>query len=130
MTYHKGLLNTETQKFTFSLNSKDEVLKVLKDCDPEKSAGIYSLSWMFLKEGAVVLALPTSKLCNILIKRTFTLKNYLKQTVTKKWVKNRSIKLFQNRRKGKFIPNFSLSIILICPEKNDNEATFYFWNVL
>ena len=43
---------------------------MLKDANPEKSAGIYSLSGMFLKEGAVVLALPTSKLCNILIKRS------------------------------------------------------------
>ena len=105
MTYHKGLLNTETQKFTFSLNSKDEVLKVLKDCDPEKSAGIYSLSWMFLKEGAVVLALPTSKLCNILIKRTFTLQ-LLKTNRYKKMGKKQIHKTVSEQEKGKIYPKF------------------------
>ena len=106
MTYHKELLNTETQKFTFSLNSKDEVLKVLKDDDPEKSAGIYSLSWMFLKEGAVVLALPTSKLCNILIKRTSTLKKLLKTNRYKKMGKKLIHKTASEQEEGKIYPKF------------------------
>ena len=54
MTYYKRFLNTENQKFTFSPTSKDEVLKLLKDANPEKAAGIDNLSGRFLKDAAVV----------------------------------------------------------------------------
>ena len=70
MAYYKRLLNTETQNFAFSPTLKDEVLKVLKDANAEKAADIYNLCGMFLKEGAVVLALRISKLCNISMKRS------------------------------------------------------------
>ena len=43
--------------------SDDEVLKLLKDKNPEKTASIDNLSSRFLKDGAVVLALLISKLC-------------------------------------------------------------------
>ena len=61
-------LNIENQKFTFSATSKDEVLKLLKDTNPEKPVGIDNLSGRFLKDGAVVLTLPISKLCNLSMK--------------------------------------------------------------
>ena len=70
MTYYKRFLNTENQKFTFSPTSEDEILKLLTDTNPEKAAGIDNLSGRFLKDGAVVLALPISKLCNLLMKRS------------------------------------------------------------
>ena len=70
MAYYKRFLNTENQKFTFSPTSEDEVLKLLKDTNPEKAAGIDNLSGRFLKDGAVVLALPISKLCNLSMKRS------------------------------------------------------------
>ena len=54
MTYYKRFLNTENQKFTFSPTSKDEVLKLLKDANPEKAAGIDNLSGRFLKDAAAV----------------------------------------------------------------------------
>ena len=70
LAYYKRFLNTENQKFTFSPTSEDEILKLLTDTNPEKAAGIDNLSGRFLKDGAVVLALPISKLCNFSIKRS------------------------------------------------------------
>ena len=69
MAYYKRFLNTENQKFTFSPTSEDEILKLLTDTNPEKAAGIDNLSGRFLKDGAVVLTLPISKLCNLSMKR-------------------------------------------------------------
>ena len=68
MAHCKGFLNTENQKFTFSSTSEDEVLKLLKDTNPEKEAGIDNLSGRFLKDGAFVL--PISKPCNLSMKRS------------------------------------------------------------
>ena len=70
MAYYKRFLNTENQKFTFSPTSEDEILKLLTDTNPEKAAGIENLSGRFLKDGAVVLVLPISKLCNLSMKRS------------------------------------------------------------
>ena len=70
LAYYKRFLNTENRKFTFSPTSEDEVSKLLKYANPEKAAGIDNLSVRFLKDGAVVLALPISKLCNLLMKRS------------------------------------------------------------
>ena len=70
MAYYKRFLNTENQKFTFSPTSEEEILKLLTDTNPEKAAGIDNLSGRFLKDGAVVLALPISKLCNLSMKRS------------------------------------------------------------
>ena len=70
MAYYKRFLNTENQNFTFSPTLEDDILKLLKDTNPEKAPGIENLSGRFLKDGAVVLASPISKLCNLLIKRS------------------------------------------------------------
>ena len=68
MAYYKRLLNTENQKFTFLPTSEDEVLKLLKDTNPEKAAGTDNFSGRLLKDGAVVSALPILKLCNLSMK--------------------------------------------------------------
>ena len=69
--YYKRFLNTGNQKFTFPSTSEDEVLKLLKDTNPEKAAGIDNLSGRVLKDDAVVLALPTiSTLCNLSMRRS------------------------------------------------------------
>ena len=47
LAYYKRFLNTEDQKFTFSPTSEDEVLKLLKDTNQEKAAGIDNLSGRF-----------------------------------------------------------------------------------
>ena len=65
---YKRFLNTENQKFTFSLTSEDKVLKLLNDTNPEKAAGVEKLYLRILKDGAVSLALPVSKTCNLLVK--------------------------------------------------------------
>ena len=70
LAYYKRFLNTENQKFTFLPTSEDEILKLLKDTNPEKAAGIDNLSGRFLKDGAAALALPISKLCNLSMKRS------------------------------------------------------------
>ena len=56
LAYYKRFLNTENQKFIFLPTSEDEILKLLRDTNPEKAAGIDNLSRSFLKDGAVVLA--------------------------------------------------------------------------
>ena len=55
LAYYKRILNTENQKFTFSPTSEDQVLKLLKDTNPEKAAGTDNLSLRFLKDGSAVL---------------------------------------------------------------------------
>ena len=65
LAYYKRFLYTENQKFTFSPTSEDEILELLTDTNPEKAGGIDNLSGRFLKDGAVVSALPISKLCNL-----------------------------------------------------------------
>ena len=55
LAYYKRILNTENQKFTFSPTSEDEVLKLIKDANPEKAAGTDNLSLRFLKDGSAVL---------------------------------------------------------------------------
>ena len=68
LAYYKRFLNTQNQKFTFSPTLEDEILKLLTDTNPQKVAGIDNLSRRFLKDGAVVLALPISKQCNLSMK--------------------------------------------------------------
>ena len=48
--------------------SECEILKSFQDTNPEKAAGKDDLSWRFLKDGAVALGLPISKLCNLSMK--------------------------------------------------------------
>ena len=55
MWYFKKMLN---------VSSEDS----FKDTNPERAAGTNNLSGSILKDGEVVLALSTSKLCNLLMK--------------------------------------------------------------
>ena len=48
--------------------SEETVLKLLKDLDENKAAGLDNLSGKFLKDGATVLATPISQICNLSIK--------------------------------------------------------------
>ena len=86
--------------------SEDDVLKLLEDANPEKAAGMDNLSGRFLKYGAVVLALPISKLCNLLMKRSkFPLDCKISKLkhLYKKGSKNRSKKL---------LPRFTIATCL------------------
>ena len=70
LAYYKRFLNTENQKLTFSPTLEDGISKLITDTNPEKAAGIDNLSGRFLKDSAVVIALPISKLCNLSMKRS------------------------------------------------------------
>ena len=70
LVYYKRFLNTENRRFTFSPTSEDEILKLLANTNPEKATGIDNLSGRFSKDGAAVLVLPISKLCNLSMKRS------------------------------------------------------------
>ena len=48
--------------------TKDIVLKLLKNIDISKAAGVDNLPGRFLKDGAVILAKPVTKICNLSIK--------------------------------------------------------------
>ena len=55
-------------KFKFSFVTEDLVLKLLKDMNIDKAAGIDNLSGKLLKDAANILAKPISKICNLSIK--------------------------------------------------------------
>ena len=66
--YYQNLLDLLPCKFKFSNISEDLVLKLLKDTNVNKAAGIDNLSGMFLKDSADVLAKPLSEICNLSMK--------------------------------------------------------------
>ena len=60
---HLGL----TKKFDLLPTEKDYVLKILRDIDTSRAAGIDRLPGRLLKDGADVLAKPVTDICNLLI---------------------------------------------------------------
>ena len=64
--FYKGL--NITTKFQLKQTTEDIVLKLLKNIDISKTAGIDNLPGRFLKDGAVILAKPVTKICNLSIK--------------------------------------------------------------
>ena len=57
-----------TTKFQLKPTTEDIVLKLLKNIDISKAAGVDNLPERFLKDGAVILAKSVSKICNLSIK--------------------------------------------------------------
>ena len=57
-----------TTKFQLKLTIEDIVLKLLKNIDISKAAGVDNLPGRFLKDGAVILAKPVTEICNLSIK--------------------------------------------------------------
>ena len=66
--YYQNFLDLIPSKFRFSNVSEDVILKLLKDMNIDKAAGIDNLSAKFLKDGADILAKPISEICNLSIK--------------------------------------------------------------
>ena len=58
---HSGL----TKKIDLLPTEKDYILKVSRDIDTSKAAGIDRLPGRFLKDGANVLAKPITDICNL-----------------------------------------------------------------
>ena len=54
-----------TKKFDLLPTEKDYVLKILRDIDTSKAAGIDRVPGRFLKDGADVLAKPVTNICNL-----------------------------------------------------------------
>ena len=57
-----------TTKFQLKPATEDIVLKLLKNIDISKAAGVDNLPGRFLKDGAVILAKPVTEICNLSIK--------------------------------------------------------------
>ena len=67
--YYQNILDLLPSKFKFSNVTEDFVLKLLKDMNIDKAAGIDNLSGKYLKDGAnMIFAKPISKICNLSIK--------------------------------------------------------------
>ena len=62
--YKKCNLN---KRLLFSKIESDKVFKILKHFDESKDPGIDDLSGIFLKDGASLLAMPITQLCNLSI---------------------------------------------------------------
>ena len=65
-SYYKTL-GISDKKFELSHISEEKMRKYLSNLSPKKASGIDNLSARFLKDGANVLALPISQLCNLSI---------------------------------------------------------------
>ena len=66
--YYNKTLKLPNTRFKFTFVSEDSVLKILKNIDENKAAGLDNLSGKFLKDGATILAKPLSQICNLSIK--------------------------------------------------------------
>ena len=66
--HYQNILDLLPSKFKFSNVTEDFVLKLLKDMNIDKAAGINDIFGKFLKDEANTLAKPISKICNLSIK--------------------------------------------------------------
>ena len=57
-----------TTKFQLKPTTEDTVLKLLKNIDISKAAGIDNLPGRLLNDGAATLAKPVTEICNLSIK--------------------------------------------------------------
>ena len=58
----------QENKFTFQTIESSCVLKLLTNVDVNKAAGMDNMSERFLKDGADILAIPITQVCNLSIK--------------------------------------------------------------
>ena len=66
--YYNKVLKLPNTRLKFTFVSEDTVIKILKNMDEKKDAGLDKLSGKFLKDGPTVLAKPLSQVCNLSIK--------------------------------------------------------------
>ena len=66
--YYKNVLQLPENKFIFHTIESNSVLKLLKNVEVNKAAGIDNISRRFLKDGADILAIPVTQICNLSIK--------------------------------------------------------------
>ena len=58
----------QENRFTFQTIESSSVLKLLKNIEVNKAAGMDNISRRFLKDGADILAIPVTQICNLSIK--------------------------------------------------------------
>ena len=66
--YYKNVLYLLENRLTFQTIESSSVLKLLKNVEIDKSAGMDNISGRFLKDGADILAIPVTQICNLSIK--------------------------------------------------------------
>ena len=66
--YYNDMFNFYPKKLTFQTIQTQCISDLLKNCDTNKAAGIDNLSGRFLKDGADILTIPITQLCNLSIK--------------------------------------------------------------
>ena len=64
--YYKNR-NLASKKFSFTQVTEDTILQLLLKVNPSKPAGIDKLGGKFLKDGAPILKVPITQLCNLSI---------------------------------------------------------------
>ena len=69
-TFYKKKAKLPSSKFTLGQVSKEYILDILQNLEPNKAAGIDNISGKFLKDGAEILAKPISQICNLSIKKS------------------------------------------------------------
>ena len=65
-TYYRKY-NLNGKDFSFTATTEGNILKLLKDINPSKAAGLDNIAGKFLKEGASALAKPVTQICNLSI---------------------------------------------------------------
>ena len=73
--YYNDMFNFYPKKITFQAIQTKCISDLLKNCDTNKAAGIDNLSGRFLKDGADILTMPITQVCNLSIKFSHILRN-------------------------------------------------------
>ena len=76
--YYNKTLKLPNTKFKFTFVSEYSVLKILKNIDENKAAGLDSMSGKFLKDAATILIKPLSQICNLSIQYSTFPNHYLR----------------------------------------------------
>ena len=66
--YYNDMFNLYPKKLTFQTIQIRYISDLLKNCDINKAARIDYLSGRFLKDGADILTMPITQICNLSIK--------------------------------------------------------------
>ena len=66
--YYNNMFNLNPKKLTFQTIQTRYISDLWNNCDINKAAGIDDLSGRFLKDGADILTIPITQLCNLSIK--------------------------------------------------------------
>ena len=66
--YYNDMFNLNLKKLTFQTIQTRYISDLIKNCDINKASRIDDLSGRFLKDGADILTMPITQICNLSIK--------------------------------------------------------------